>query len=429
MRLLVCCTVALCLAVILATCHAAVAAQTPDWPQFHGPNRDACSCETGLLSQWPAEGPKLLWKLEGLGRGYSSVSIAGGRIFTMGDRQQDGEKVQLLLAFDLADRKPLWSTPVGPSHRDGPRCTPTVDGNAVYAIGTDGDLACVEAASGRVLWKKNFQRDFDGRMMSVWKFSESPLVDGDRLVCTPGGPDAAIVALDKKTGATLWAAKIPPLGTRGKDGAAYSSMVAADIEGVRQYIQILGRGAVGVEAATGKFLWGYNRVANPTANITSPVVRGNYVFVTSSYRCGSALLKIVRKGAEFAAEEVYWLDEKTFTNHHGGVVLADGRLYGGDGQNDGKPTCLDFLSGKVLYKGEAPGKKSAAYLYADGRLYVRYQDGLMALAEASPAGFQLKGTFQQPVNGVPAWPHPVICDKKLYLRDGDTLLCYDLAAQ
>ncbi|NQT40616.1 MAG: PQQ-like beta-propeller repeat protein, partial [Planctomycetes bacterium] len=298
-----------------------VTGATPDWPQFRGPQSNGQCSETGLLKSWPEGGPKLLWKIDGLGDGYSSVSIVDGKIFTMGDLPSPAGDAQFVIALDLATQEQLWSTRVGSEHRDGPRCTPTVDGSLLYALGTDGGLVCLRVADGSVVWRKSLPGDFGGKMMSGWKYSESPLVDGDRLLCTPGSSDAVIVALDKKTGELIWKSKMPDIGGRGKDGAGYSSMVAAEIDGVRQYLQIIGRGAIGVEAATGRFLWGYNRVANSTANIPTPVVRGNLVFVTTSYKTGSALLKLSRSGSKFDVEEVYWLGPNQFENHHGGVIL------------------------------------------------------------------------------------------------------------
>jgi outer membrane protein assembly factor BamB len=408
----------------------AVLAASPDWPQFRGPNRDGKCEETGLLKEWPEGGPKLLWKLTGLGRGYSTISIVGGKFFTMGDRKGEGDEgSQFVLAFDLASRKELWATRIGPPHSDGPRSTPTVDGELLYAVGTDGDLACLETATGKIRWQKSFARDFGGKMMSMWKFSESPLVDGDQVVCTPGGQDATIVALNKKTGEVIWKCAVPSLGDRGKDGAGYTSMVAAEIDGVRQYVQILGRGAAGVDAKTGKFLWGYNRIANRVANIPTPVVRENHVFVTTSYKTGSALLKIVKDGEGFKAEEVYFLTPRDFENHHGGVVLVGDNLYGGSGQNGGIPVCLDFLTGKIKWTKAPVGKKSAAVLYADGNLVFRYEDGLVALIEATPDDFRVKGTFNAAVVDGPAWPYPVIHDGKLYLRAHNTLMCYDVKAK
>lgn len=401
-----------------------------DWPQFRGPRGDGVCTETGLNWNWPPEGPKLLWKIEGIGKGYSSVSIAGGRIYTMGDRPDGGDESQFVIALDANTRKEIWAAKVGPPHSDGPRCTPTVADGLVYALGTDSDLVCLDAATGALRWKKNLANDFGGKMMSVWKFSESPIVDGPRLVCTPGGPDAIMVALDKKTGELIWKCAMPPIGREGKDGAGYTTIVPADIEGVRQYLTIVGRGAISVEAETGRFLWGYNRIANRVANIPSPIARGNMVFVTTSYKTGSALLRISRNGEAWNAEEVYFLGPKDFENHHGGVVLVGDHVYGGDGQNKGVPVCLEFETGKVCWKPEAPGKGSAAVLYADGHLIFRYQDGgLIALIEAKPDEYHLKSTFKPLKGSGPAWAHPVIHDGKLYLRHNDLLACYDLRGE
>jgi len=401
-----------------------------DWPQFRGPNRDGKCEETGLLKEWPEGGPKLLWKITGLGRGYSTVAIVGGKFYTMGDRKGEGGATsQYVLAFDLAGRKELWATRIGPPHTDGPRCTPTVDGQLLYALGTDGDLACLETATGKVRWRKSFPRDFGGKMMSGWRFSESPLVDGDQVVCTPGGSEATLVALNKRSGETIWKCAVPRLNERTPQGAAYTSMVAADILGTRQYIQVVGQGAVGVDAKTGKFLWGYGRIANRVANIPTPLVRDNYVFVTTSYKTGSALLKIVKDGGGFKAEEVYFLGPQDFENHHGGVVLVGDSVYGGSGQNNGTPVCLDFLTGKIRWKKPPLGRRSAAVLFADGHLIFRYEDGLVALIEATPDEFRLKGSFKAAVVDGPAWPYPVIHDGKLYLRANDTLMCYDVKAK
>lgn len=401
---------------------------TRDWPAFHGPARDSLCRETGLLSQWPESGPRLLWTLQGLGRGYSTVSVAAGRLFTMGDRPgPNGAEQQFVLAFDLESRKPLWSTPIGAPHSDGgPRCTPTVDGDLLFALGTDGDLVCLETATGALRWHRNLAADFGGKMMSVWKYSESPLIDGKQLICTPGGPDAALVALDKHTGATIWKCPSPALGSMGTDGAGYASPVAATFDGVPQYVQMTGRGLISVEAATGRFLWGYNRIANTVANVTAPLVRGDYVFATTAYNTGAVLLKISRKGDQFSAEEVYFIKPGDFQNHHGGVVLVGDHLFGGHGPNKGDPACIEFGSGKILWKERAPAKGSAAVLYADGHLIYRYDRGEVLLLEASPGSMNIKGRFQTPEQKGPAWAHPVIHQGKLFLRHDDALFVYDV---
>jgi outer membrane protein assembly factor BamB len=404
------------------------AAQTADWPQFRGPNRDNLCGETGLLARWPADGPKPLWTLEGLGRGYSTVAIADGRLLTMGDRTlPDGSQSQFVIAYDLATRGELWAARVGPPHEDGgPRSTPTIDGELIYVIGTDGDLVCVEAATGEIRWRKSFADDFQGQMMSVWKFSESPLVDGDKLICTPGGKDAMLVALDKKTGDLIWKCAVPPEGEKAY-GAGYSSAVVGQIAGARQVVQVYGQGVFGADAETGELLWVYHRIASTVANITTPVLRGNYVFVTTAYNVGSALLKISPDGDGYKAEEVYFT--RDFQNHHGGVVLVGDYIYGGHGGNKGQPVCLELATGKMVWKADAPAKGSAGVLYADGRLIFRYDRGPVALIEAAPDEFRLTGLFSPPTDTGPAWAHPVIHDGKLYLRHSDLLLCYDLRGE
>ena len=399
--------------------------QTADWPRFRGPNGQGLCPETGLLKEWPEDGPKALEPFTGLGTGYSSVTIAGDRLFTMGDLKEEGG-AQFLMAFDLKTGKKLWTTKVGPGHSDGGRCTPTVDGDRVYAIGTSGDLICAGAATGENIWQKNLGRDFGGKMMSGWRYSESPLVDKDKLVCTPGGPDAALVALDKQTGDLVWKCALPNIGNRGTDGAGYSSIVISEGAGIRQYIQILGRGAVGVRADNGKFLWGYNRIANNVANIPNPIVRDDHVFVTTSYGTGSALLKLVREGEGIKAEEIYFLGPEKFENHHGGVVLVGDYLYGGNGANSGEPICLEFLTGNIAWRGAAPSGGSAATLYADGNIIFRYDKGLVCLIEAAPAAFTIKGKLRPPKGDGPAWAHPAIHDGILYLRHADVLHRYSL---
>ena len=413
---------------------AAFAVAAPDtaseWPQWRGPNRDAIAKESGLLKQWPASGPPLAWKANGLGGGFSSLAISGGRIYTLGDRQGS----QQVVAVNLADGKTAWTAKVGPVWEDeygGPRGTPTVDGDRVYALGTDGDLVCLQAATGKEVWRKNLERDFGGRMMSSWRWSESPLVDGDRLIVTPGAAKAALVALDKKTGKEVWRAAVPRLGEKGADGAGYSSVVISNGGGVKQYVQLTGRGVVSVRAQDGKFLWGYNKVANDVANIATPLVKGDYVFASTGYRTGSALLKLSRAGDGVKAQEVYFLDAKRLQNHHGGLVLIGEHVYGGHGHNRGYPICVEMATGKVAWGGEGiepnhGGTGSAAVTAADGHLYFRYQNGRMVLIEATPQGYRLKGAFSIPNVNHPSWAHPVVAGGRLYLREQDNLYVYNL---
>lgn len=402
-----------------------------DWPQWRGPDRDGLCKETGLLKEWPKDGPKLLWEITGLGAGYSTVSIVKDRLYTMGDGQQGGKKAQFIYAYDLKTQKRVWAAPVGGSHDDGPRCVPTVDGDLVYAIGTDGNVVCVATDSGKEVWRKNLLTDLGGAGNPEWKFSESPLIDGDKLLCTPGGHKAVIAALNKKTGAVIWKCSMPDIGDRGKDEAGYSSIGISKGAGVKQYVQLTNEGVVGV-SADGKFLWGYNRVANGVANIPTPVLDGDYVFTSTAYQTGAALLKLVPDAGGVKAQEVYWLEKNQFQNHHGGFVKVGDYIYGGHNHNKGEPTCIEMKTGKIMWHADQPGKGSGCVLYADGNLYFRYDNGLVALVEATPQKYNLKSTFKTPerpgADG-PAWAHPVISDGKLYLRHADVLFCYDIKAK
>ena len=416
-------------AVVLIASSAAPAA---DWPQWRGPNRDGVCKETGLLKQWPEGGPKLLWEISGLGPGYSTVSIANGKLYTMGDRTVNRQKSQFVYAYDLNTQKELWAARVGAPHEDGPRCSPTVDGGYVYAIGTEGNVICVAADTGTVVWAKNLLTNLGGASNPDWKFSESPLIDGDKLLCTPGGHQSVIAAVNKKTGATIWQCSMPDIGSNGKDQAGYSSIVISHGAGVKQYVQLTNEGVVSV-SADGKFLWGYNRVANKVANIPTVVIDGDYVFTSTAYQTGAALLQLERDGSGVKAKEVYWLDKNQFQNHHGGFVKVGDYIYGGHNHNKGEPTCIEMKTGKIMWHAaDEPGKGSGCVLYADGNLYFRYENGLVALVEATPEKYNLISTFTPPerpgATGT-SWAHPVISDGKLYLRHADVLYCYDIKAQ
>jgi outer membrane protein assembly factor BamB len=427
-------------------------ASAGSWPSWRGPNRDGISPEKGLLDSWSEQGPPLKWKAKGLGKGFSSVSIDGGRIYTMGAgpstktnakksaapqkagrRGRGGSSRGVgsngdchVVALDLNTGKIIWSTPMA---KGDPNCSPTIDGDRVYALGRNGELACLDAADGKIVWAKDLQSNFGGKMMSGWGYSESPLIDGDKLLCTPGGRDAMIVALDKRTGETIWKGAAPAdLGHGGADGAGYSSIVISHGAGVKQYVQLVGRGIVSFRAEDGKFLWNYNRVANQVANIPTPLVEGNYVFTSTGYQAGAALLELHKQGEDgVAADEVYFLPASKVQNHHGGMVLLGGYVYMGTGHNNGFPLCLELKTGKVMWNGgRGAGTGSAAILEADGELYFRYQNGVMALVEANPEKYVLKGKFDLATHNGESWPHPVIVDHCLYVRDQDALLCYDI---
>lgn len=388
-----------------------------DWPQWRGPGRNGVSEESGLLDKWTGE-PPLTWSVRGAGSGMSSVSVAGNQVITMG-RRDNSEQI---IAFNREDGSVLWNTPIGGGGESN--CTPTIDGDFVFGVGRDGDLACVERSDGSLRWKKNFTSDFGGRMMSGWGYSESPLVDGDKLIVTPGSDNAILAALDKTSGEVIWQTRMPNCG-----GAGYASVVISHGAGMKQYVTLVGRGLIGVNAETGELLWHYPRIANSTANVPTPIVKGDYVFGSSGYDDGgSALLKLERGGQGVRAEEVYYKRNNELQNHHGGMVLIGDYVFLGHGHNNGFPACVELMSGRSMWgQRRGPGSGSAAIIAADGHLYFRYQDGTMALIEANPEGYNLKGTFRIASVNRESWPHPVIADKKLYLRDQDQLHCYDIA--
>lgn len=398
-----------------------------DWPQWRGPHRDSISSETGLLKSWPVGGPKVAWKATELGSGYSSIVIGSGQLFTMGRK----DSAVVVTALEATNGQRVWTRQIGETSRH-PCSTPTLDGDHLYCLDPDGELVCLQSATGEIVWQRSFVDEFAGRMMSGRGYGESPLIDGDRLICTPGGEDAAMIALDKLTGKLLWKSKLPDLGPHGRDGAGFSSIVLTEAAGLRQYVQLMGRGVVGFDASDGRFLWGYNAIANGTANIPTPIVYDEYVFSANGYAAGSVLLKLVADEVQngeppgVKAEIVYTLSGSQFQNHHGGVVRIGDYLYAGHGNNNGLPTCLDFKTGQIVWKRRGPGVGSAAVVFVDGQLYFRYQDGVVALIEASNRGYQLHGTLVIPGAGGDSWSHPVVSNGRLYLREQETLWVYDL---
>lgn len=394
-----------------------------DWPGWRGADRTSQSSESGLLAKWPAGGPKLLWKAHGLGEGFSTPSLAGGRIYLMGTK---GE-TEHVFALEVGSGKIVWSTAVGTmaGGHPGPRSTPTVDGAALYVVSSDGKLACLEVAGGKLRWSKDLKADFGGKS-GGWAYAESPLIDGATLICTPGGDTATLVALDKATGAVQWKAPVTGLtgvGKRGYNTAAYASAIVADLAGTRQYVQFLSGGVVGVEAATGKLLWHYDHPANKTANISTPVCKDDSVFAASAYGTGGGLVHIVSAGGRYNAEETYFLP--TMQNHHGGMILIGDYLYG---TNASSLLCVHFATGKIAWQNNSVGKGSIAF--ADGHLYVRSENGPVALVATNPKAYTEAGRFDQPARSKKkAWTHPVVAGGRLYLRDQDILLCYDVGAK
>jgi len=392
------------------------------WHQWRGPNRDGRSTETGLLSRWPTAGPKLIWQAKGLGTGYASVVVADGKVFTIGKNKQN---VVYAVALSLENGKEVWRTKIGKSGRM-PLSTPTYHQGRLYTLDPDGKLYDLDAKKGGIRWTRNLPSEFGARLMNGRGHAESPLIDGDKLICTPGTPQAVLVALDRKKGSVIWKATMPKFGKVTTVGAGFSSIVMSNGGGVKQYVQFVGRGIVGV-SAEGKFLWGYDRLAKAPANIPTPVVSGDYVFCANGYGNGSALLKLHADGKnKVRMEEVYFLDGGRFQNHHGGMILLGKYLFAGHGSNNGLPTCLEFASGKVRWKRRGPGTGSAAIVYADKHLYFRYQNGVVALIQANPKGYRLRGKFRIPTAGTDSWSHPVVSGGRLFLREKDRLYVHDI---
>jgi len=403
------------------------AAAAGDWPQWRGPDRNGVSREVGLLKQWPAGGPKLLWQLSDIGDGYSTPSVVGSRIYVMSNRGMDNEFV---LALAVNDGRTIWTTRVGnvgnpnqnPSFPKA-RSTPTVDGNRIYALGSDGDLVCLEADTGNIRWQKNLRKDFGGQS-GEWAYAESPLVDGDVVVVTPGGAQATIVALNKKTGATVWKTAVP-----GGDPAGYASAIVVNAGGRKQYVQFLSKGIVGVDARNGEFLWRYKEAAKGPAQYFTPIARDAYVY-GGALGIGGALVQLKADGAGVGVEQVYF--ERGLPNGLGGAVLVGEYLYGTDIAT-GPLVAIEFATGKVKWKADTIGRVSA--IYADGLLYLHGLNGDVALIEATPDAYREKGRFTPPdqprhkqTEQYPeqAYAHPVIANGRLYIRDLGSLWAFDI---
>ena len=407
-----------CTALFVSLTSVALAAAN-DWPQFRGPHRDGASAETRLLQELPPGGPPLVWKATGLGVGYSTVSVVGKRLYTIGENTEFSSVV----ALNTADGKKVWSAKLGKPGApgqpafEGPRATPTIEGGLLVAVGQWGELVCLETATGKELWRKDYDKDFGGKRPN-WGYAESPLIDGDKVVVTPGGSEGAVVALNKKTGAVIWRSQ------EFTDSPHYSSLILAQIGGVRQYIQLTADSVAGIAAADGKLLWRAPRKGK-TAVIPTPICSDGCVYVTSAYGIGCNLFKVNKAGGEFTAEQVY--ANQVLGNKHGGVIKVGDFVYGH--ADDKGWTCQDFKTGEAKWQHNQLGKGSI--LYADGRFYLRAEDkGTVVLIEATPDGFKEHGRFEQPDRSdKKAWPYPVIAAGKLYLRDMDVLLCYDVKAK
>jgi hypothetical protein len=409
-----------------------------DWPQFRGPGRDGISRETGFLKQWPAAGPAMVWTFDKAGVGYSGPAIAGDRLYMAGGRGDS----EFIFALDLAGQpKEVWATRIGPifqwkgnNWNMGPNVTPTVDGNRVYVLGGFGDLVCVETETGKELWRVNLPRDLGGEVNPIgggleepsplgWGYSSSPLVDGDRLIVVPGGKKGLIAALDKKSGKLLWQS------AEVQDQASYSSPIIIDVGGVRQIVQVVNSGIVGVSAKDGKRLWAYHRQpAYDDVVISSPIAADGLVFASVGFQQGCDLIRVLGQGNEFRAEMVY--SNKAIENRDGGLILHEGHLYG-HSENRGW-CCVEMKTGKVKWE-EKRKLGRGVVSFADGHLICCAEmGGAVALVAATPAGWTEKGRFKLPRESTQRrqsggiWTHPVIAHGKLYLRDQELLFCFDL---
>jgi hypothetical protein len=386
-----------------------------DWPQFRGPDRDNLSKDSGLLRSWPQEGPPLAWKATGVGSGYSSLSVVGDRVYTLGNKG----KSSFVYALERDGGKIVWSAEIGPEGGNL-GCTPTVDGTRVYALGQRGDLVCLDTMAGKRIWHRNLRKDFGGEV-GDWQYCESPLVDGDRVVVTPGGKDATMASLNKETGNTIWTCAVPARDVQ----AGYSSIVVATVGSVKQYVQLFNGGVAGV-ATDGRFLWKYEKLGPNTANIPTPVVLDDHVLAVAGYGKGGALLKLTASGSDVSVKEVYF--NRALSNKHGGIVVVGDYFYG-DSDDRGQPFCAEVKTGKVVWKRErdqGKGEGSTSVTYADGHLYFHYQNGEVALVKASPEGYNEVGSFKVPLTNGNSWAHPVVVGGRLYLREGNMIYCYDV---
>jgi len=384
-----------------------------DWPQWRGKNRDGVSVEKGLMKTWPQGGPKLAWTANGAGEGYSSFSVAGGKVYTLGARAG----TEYVMAFDEATGKKLWEVANGArfsnDRGDGPRATPTISGGALYAYGASGDLSALDAASGKAIWKINVIEKFGGGNIT-WGLSESPLVLADRVLVNAGGPKASIVAVSRKDGSVLWRSE--------SDEPGYSSGVVHEFGGVPQAIFFTARRGVAVDTRDGRLLWSYDRMSNRTANVATPIARGNKVFFSSDYGTGAGLLELTASGKDISAKEVYFTRE--MRNHHSSSVLVGDHLYG---FSSAILTAMKFDSGEVAWRDRSVGK--GAVVFADDRLYLFSETGVVGLAAADPTGYREHGRFQIKTGSLPTWSHPVVANGKLFIRDQNTIYAYDVKAR
>ncbi|MDR2586415.1 MAG: PQQ-binding-like beta-propeller repeat protein [Prevotellaceae bacterium] len=399
-----------------------------DWPQWRGLERNGLSKESGLNLEWSAKKPSLLWTFRDAGSGYASPAVAGTTLYCQGS----AENQDFVFALDTQTGALKWKQNLGDEHVSyqnrghGPRGSVTMDGDKLYLIRGGGQIHCLLASDGKLLWQKDLVQDFGGKMMSDWGYSESPLIDGNLVICSPGGDEGTLVAFDKNNGYVVWRT------WELLDKSAYSSPIVAQIEGVRQYIQLTEKRVAGIAAKDGKLLWSVEVPGFRTAVIPTPICVNNTVYVTTGYNVGCLLITLSKEDDVWRAEEVY--ANKNMGNQHGGVVLINGHIYGYSDFSGW--VCQNFETGEAIWStgrsGEIGIGKGAVLGVGDRLICQEERSGLLAVAEASPDGWKELGRMPFPertqivTTDNMVWTHPVVSHGKLYLRDHDLLFCYDL---
>lgn len=406
-----------------------------DWPQWRGPHRDGHAEDQALLQQWPNGGPGMAWEFDDAGGGYSSVAVAGGKLYTLGSDDSGCS----LICVDVATGKRQWGERFSRGGNDddymhgwggGPRSTPSVDGEQVFVLSDVGVLAAFSVEGGKPQWTRDLVQDFGGSIPK-WGYSESPLVDGERVLVSPGGSNC-VVGLDRSNGKKIW-------GSQGMDDEAhYVSIVKSQVGGTEFYVTAFANGLVGIDAKSGDVLFREPASANPVATIPTAIVHENMVYHTSDYGSGNQLLQLTAKDdGGLATELIYANSVKSMMNHHGGVVLHDGVIYGCSKTGRGVWMAQDFASGEVLWSEPAKPNASGSIAFADGRLYC-YNDkeGSLDLVLPNRKGWKTVGKLIIPKqfegkrgtnNKGAIWAHPVISDGKLFIRDQNFVFAYDIA--
>ncbi|MFC1764053.1 PQQ-binding-like beta-propeller repeat protein [Planctomycetota bacterium] len=388
-----------------------------DSPQFRGPNRDGKFPETGLMKSWPADGPPVAWVAKGFGQGHGSVSVVGDSIYVPG-RLDDGQGYLFTVGLDGSIKdKASYGTETNEAKSPGARSTPTIDGDRAYIMSGLGVVSCLNVKSGKVLWQVDTFQKF-GAPQIRWHIAESILIDGDLAICTPGGKDASLVALNKMTGATVWQ-------TKGlSDKSAYCSPDIIEHGGKRIVITMTAAYVVGVDVTNGEVLWTHEHETKYDIHGTTPVYADGMVYYSAGYGSGGGMIELSADGTKVTQK---WKDMNIDCQHHG-IVLLDGYLYA-TSQKGKKLWCLDLKTGDVMWS--ADEITQAVVEYADGMLYTYEgpQAGVVSLVKATPQGYERTGSFKFTAGNSEHWAHPTIANGRMYIRRGDTVVAYDIAAK